>query len=86
MSNGQADHVGRYWISIVTSIGSIGVGGLSIYLGYLLFLAGATGTFKFNAAGGGGAVGLESVAPGLAFAFFGASIVSFAVWRLIGRG
>jgi hypothetical protein len=33
------------WISIVTSIGAFTVSGLSIFLGYKLFLAGATGQF-----------------------------------------
>lgn len=83
----MTDSVGsiRGWISITASLGAFSVSLLSIYLGYKLFMAGAQGAFKFSAAAGGGSVGFESVAPGLAFAFFGAGIAVYALYRLIGR-
>jgi hypothetical protein len=77
--------MGRIWISIVTAAGAFLVALLSIYLGYLLFVAGATGAFKFSAQAPGGGVGFESIAPGLAFAFFGAAIAAYALRRLIGK-
>lgn len=73
------------WISIVTAIGSFSVALLCIWTGYELFLAGATGAFKFSAQASTGSVGLESVAPGLAFAAFGAALAAWTVHRLIGR-
>ena len=73
---------GRALISIVTSIGAFSVSGLSIYLGYALFIAGATGTFKLSANTAGGSVGFESVAPGLAFALFGACVAFLALWKI----
>ncbi len=75
----------RVWISIVTAIGAFSVSLLSIYLGYLLFLAGATGQFKFRAEVASGSVGLESVAPGLAFALFGMIVAAIALSKLIKR-
>ena len=77
--------MGAVWISIVTAIGAFAVSLLSISLGYRLFVLGATGAFKFEASAGGGSVGLESVAPGLAFALFGALIAAYALRRLIGN-
>jgi hypothetical protein len=77
--------VDRVWISIVTAIGAFSVALLSIYLGYRLFLEGATGAFKFSAQAAGSSVGFESIAPGLAFAFFGMAIAAYALFRLIGR-
>jgi hypothetical protein len=71
------------WISIVTAIGAFVVSTLSIFLGYKLFLAGATGAFRFTARGAGSSVGFESVAPGLAFAAFGAAIAAWALYKLI---
>jgi hypothetical protein len=71
------------WISIVTAAGSFSVSMLSIYLGYKLFLAGAAGAFKFTARAGGHNIGFESVAPGLAFAAFGAGIAAWALYKLI---
>jgi len=73
------------WISVIAGIGAFSVSLLSIYLGYELFLAGATGAFKFNAGGAGATVGIESVAPGLAFAFFGAAVALYALRKLIGK-
>jgi hypothetical protein len=75
----------RIWISIVTAIGAFSVSLLSIYLGFRLFMAGATGQFKFTAQAAGGSVGLESVAPGLAFATFGAGVAIYALRRLIAK-
>jgi hypothetical protein len=66
--------VSTVWISLVAGVGAFSVSLLSIYLGYELFLAGATGAFKFSAQGAGASVGVESLAPGIAFAFFGAAI------------
>jgi len=71
------------WISLVAAIGAFFVSLLSIYLGYRLLLAGATGEFKFKASMNGGSVGSESVAPGLAFALFGAFIAWWALYRLL---
>jgi len=73
------------WISIITSIGAFSVSGLSIYLGYKLFLAGATGQFQFSISGGKASATLLSVAPGLGFAVFGMIIALFALFKLIGR-
>lgn len=75
---------GPIWISIVVGVGSYLVSMLSIYLGYELFLAGAEGRFKFSAGAGGGTVGMESVAPGLAFALFGAATAIYATRKLMG--
>ena len=74
---------GGHLISICTSIGAFTVSGLSIYLGYELFIAGATGAFNFSAEAAGGTVGFESVAPGLGFALFGAGIAVWALHKLI---
>jgi hypothetical protein len=81
----QAFHTGRIWISVATVVFSLSCAIICIYLGYQLFVLGATGAFKFSASAGGGSVGLESVAPGLAFAFFGAGLAFFTVWRVIGK-
>ena len=71
------------WISLTTAIGAFSVANLSIYLGYRLFVAGATGQFKFQASAAGGSVGLESVAPGIVFALVGMFIALYAVWHLV---
>ncbi len=76
----------RVTISVVTSVGAFSVAALSIWCGYQLFLMGAQGDFKFEAAAGPGSVGFASVAPGLAFAFFGAFLAAWSVYRLIGKG
>ncbi len=74
----------RGWISIVTSIGSFAVSGLSIYLGYKLFLVGATGGFTFSSSVKGGVgLSLASAAPGLGFAAFGMFIAIVALFKLI---
>lgn len=71
-------------ISVVVATGAFSVAGLSIYLGYKLFLMGATGAFKFQAEINGGRVNLVSVAPGLGFAAFGMFIALYALHKLIG--
>jgi hypothetical protein len=69
------------WISIVTSASAMGVSAESIYLGYLLFIAGATGAFKFSLHWGKGEVGLESVAPGIALTIFRAALAArYSKW------
>jgi hypothetical protein len=72
------------WISIVVGVGGFCVGLLSIYLGYELFLAGAVGQFKFSVQGGNTTVGLESVAPGIGFALFGAAVSIYTIRKLMG--
>ncbi|MBS4036474.1 MAG: hypothetical protein KGZ85_18575 [Ignavibacterium sp.] len=67
-------------ISIITSIGAFSVAALSIFLGYKLFILGATGGFHFSSNMGGISLDLVSVAPGLGFAFFG-MIIS---WKALG--
>jgi hypothetical protein len=71
------------WISIITSIGAFTVSGLSIFLGYKLFLAGATGQFQFSVSSGKVSAVLLSVAPGIGFAAFGMLIAVFALFKLI---
>ena len=77
-------HISPVWISIIAGVGGFSVALLSIFLGYELFLAGASGAFKFNMQGGGATVGLESVAPGLAFALFGAGVAIYTLRKLMG--
>jgi len=71
-------------VSIVTAIGAFSVSGLSIYLGYKLFLAGATGAFQFTVEAEKAKASLLSVAPGLGFAVFGMCIAVYALKKLIG--
>lgn len=71
-------------ISIVTAIGAFSVSALSIFLGYKLFIAGATGAFQFSVESGKAKASLLSVAPGLGFAAFGMGIAIYALKRLIG--
>lgn len=75
----------RAWITIVVAIGAFSVSLLSIYLGYLLFIAGATGTFKFSAQYANGSIGLESVAPGSLLILFGSALAIYCVYRMIGK-
>ena len=75
----------RAWISIVAGVGGFAVSLLSIYLGYLLFLAGATGQFEFMATAPGGTIGLGSIAPGIGFALFGALVAAYTLRKLMGR-
>ena len=84
MSNSNRPGWTPVHISIVTAIGAFSVSGLSIFLGYRLFVAGATGAFQFVVKSGGVTATLLSVAPGLGFAFFGMGIALYAVRRLIG--
>jgi hypothetical protein len=71
------------WITLVAGAGAFSVSLLSIYCGYKLFLAGAAGSFKFKGSYKDGSVGFESVAPGLAFALFGALISVVALIKMI---
>jgi hypothetical protein len=77
--------VSAVWISIITAIGAFSVADLSIYLGYRLFVAGATGQFKFEASAAGGSVGVESIAPGIGFAAFGMFVALYALRRLMAK-
>lgn len=76
-------NISTVWISLVVGIGSYAVSALSIFLGYRLFLIGATGGFKFSASLEGWALDLVSAAPGLGFALFGMIIAVYALNRLI---
>lgn len=80
---GQGRAATTVHISIVTAIGAFAVSALSIYLGYRLFLAGATGEFLFEVGARGATVGLKSVAPGIGFAAFGMFIAIYALSKLI---
>ena len=72
------------WISLVTAIGSYTVSGLCIFLGYKLFVIGATGGFKFSSSiTQGWILDLASAAPGLGFALFGMIIAVYALRKLI---
>jgi hypothetical protein len=66
------------WINIVMAIGAFSVADLSLYFGYQLFLAGATGRFKFSAS----PAGLD-LAPGIGFALFGVIVAVYAIWHLV---
>lgn len=72
---------GGHIISYIVAVGAFAVAALAIYLGYDLFLRGATGEFKLLA----GFFSLVSVAPGLGFAAFGAAIAWRALGVLIGK-
>jgi len=73
-----------FHISIVTAIGAYCVSALSIFLGYELFIAGATGAFQVTIQAKGVTGSILSVAPGLAFAGFGMAIAVYALKKLIG--
>ncbi|MGS0695309.1 hypothetical protein [Shewanella sp. 0m-4] len=72
------------WITIIVAIGAFFVSGLSIYLGYDLFVQGASGEFQFSAESEGKSVSLISVAPGLGFALFGMLIAITTLLKTIG--
>lgn len=74
-------HMSTVWISIVLGALTVTVGGLSITLGYLLFVKGATGAFKFGLTSGEHSVKLEALAPGILFALFGAGLCIFTIFR-----
>jgi hypothetical protein len=76
--------MGGTWITVIVGIGGFSVAIESIFLGYELFLAGATGTFKFSMGNGGTTVGLESVAPGIGFALFGAIVAVYTIRKMMG--
>lgn len=74
---------GRDWVNIVVAFGSNAVSITYGYLGSNLFVIGATGGFKFPSSVGGNAVGIESVAPGLTFAFFGMYLAVSSLRKLV---
>lgn len=76
---------GRDCVSIVVAVGSYAIALMYGYLGSELFVTGATGGFKFMSSAGANSVGIESVAPGLAFAFFGMFMSVFALLRLVDK-
>lgn len=78
-------NISTVWISLVTAIGSFTVSGLCVFLGYTLFLIGATGGFKFSSSMPGWALDVFSATPGLGFALFGMIISVYALKRLIGK-
>ncbi len=78
-------NISTVWISLVTAIGSFTVSGLCVFLGYKLFLIGATGGFKFSSFTPGWVFDLVNAAPGLGFALFGMIISVYALNRLIGK-
>jgi hypothetical protein len=67
----------------VAAIGAFSVSFLSIYLGYRLFLAGATGEFKFKASLSGGSVGIKKRSAGTGVSLFGALLAGWAMYRLL---
>ena len=72
------------WISLVVAVGSFAVSGLCIFLGYKLFVIGATGGFKFSSSiTQGWILDLASAAPGLGFALFGMIVAVYALKTLI---
>ena len=78
------DISGGHLTSVCTSIGAFVVSALSLLIGYKLFFYGATGAFKFGATGGAvHVVGLGSIAPGLAFALFGAVMAAWTLHKLV---
>lgn len=70
-------------ISIITSIGSFIVSGLSIYCGYLLILHGTTGITSIEVVTQTVKVNFFSFVPGVSFALFGAGIAWKALNVLI---
>jgi hypothetical protein len=73
-------------ISLTTAIGSFLLAALSIVLGYLLIVGGATGEFKFTFTAGPVQLNLFAFFPGLAFAAFGMIIAVVAIRALMGVG
>lgn len=64
-------------------------GGLSIYLGYRLFLSGPPGRGRSSAhfaLGDKASIDLTRVGPGVFFALFGATVVGLSLWRGIITG
>jgi hypothetical protein len=58
------------------------IGGMSIFLGYRLFILGVTGQASLSVTGKGVGFQLLNAAPGLFFALGGIALV----WRAIGKG
>ena len=73
----------HFWITIVCATGGYSVAAFSIFLGYKLLLAGATGQFSFEAGVFGGTFRPKSVAPGIGFASFGMVIAIDTTWHLV---
>ena len=71
-------------ISLTTAVGSFLLAALSIILGYLLSVGGATGEFKVTFTAGPVQLNLFAFLPGLAFAAFGMYIAVVAIRALMG--
>jgi putative exporter of polyketide antibiotics len=71
-------------ISLTTAVGSFLLSGLSLVLGYLLIVGGATGSFDFTFTAGEVRVNLFAFVPGIAFAGFGMVIAVVAIRALMG--
>ena len=71
-------------ISLTTAVGAFVLSALSIVLGYLLIVGGATGEFKFTFTAGTVQLNLFALVPGLAFAAFGMIIAVVAIRALLG--
>jgi hypothetical protein len=73
-------------ISLTTAVGSFALAALSIVLGYLLIVGGATGEFRFTFTAGQVELNRFAFLPGLAFAAFGMIIAFVAIRALMGVG
>lgn len=71
-------------ISLATAVGAFSLAALSLVLGYLLIVGGATGEFKFTFSAGVVQLNLFALLPGLAFAAFGMIIAVVAIRALMG--
>lgn len=58
---------------------SLGIGYLTIRLGFVLLQSGAKGEFKFSAKFAGGSADLASVSPGLLFVLLGVLLIGYAI-------
>jgi hypothetical protein len=57
----------------------VGAGGISIWLGYLLFRKAMPSTGELSATAASLSIRLQRIAPGVFFAFFGAAVLAFAL-------
>lgn len=73
-------------ISLITAVGAFGLAALSIVLGYLLIVGGATGEFRFTFTAGLVQLNMYAFVPGIAFAAFGMIIAVVAIRALMGVG
>ncbi|MHB1992472.1 hypothetical protein [Metallibacterium scheffleri] len=78
--------VSTVYISLTTAVGAFALAALSIVLGYLLIVGGATGEFKFTFTAGPVQLNLFAFVPGIAFAAFGMIIAVVAIRALMGVG